>query len=77
MPLLYPSESIYAYQLVLCLTQHRVHSSLGVVEEAPVPTDQVEGVHQVGATEVLWRRYRLKTGPGQGQQHHHDGTSVG
>lgn len=36
------------------LTQQRVDVSLGVVEKASVPTDQVEGVDQVRAAEVLW-----------------------
>lgn len=39
--------------LVGVLTQQGVNVSLGVVEEASVPTDQVEGIDQVGATQVL------------------------
>lgn len=54
--------SLWLFQ-VGSLTQQRVHVSLWVVEEAPVPADQVEGVHQVGPAQVLRRGHGL--GPRQ------------
>lgn len=53
---------------VQLLTQQGVHVSLGVVEEASFPTDQIQGVHQVRATKVLWRCDSLGTGPRYNQQ---------
>ncbi|KAF3840563.1 hypothetical protein F7725_006425 [Dissostichus mawsoni] len=49
------------------LTHQGVHVSLGVVEEASFPTDQVQGVHQVRPTQVL----RARSGPGARQRDQH------
>ena len=49
--------------LVRGLTHQRVDVSLGVVEEAFLPTDQVKGVDQVRAAQVLFSRNRMGVRP--------------
>lgn len=66
------TPSVYIFisvpaELSWCLTQQGVHISLGVVEEASFPTDQIEGVDQVRAAQVLWRRNSLGARPGYNQ----------
>lgn len=52
------------------LTQRllNIPPGLGLVEEAPLPTDQVQSLHQVGAAEVLVDSPVAAPGAGEGQE---------